>query len=147
MAEKIIHFAETTASEQRALLCRWVERFYEQGRRVQVICDSTTSAQVIDQLLWTFSQSSFVPHGVYHGEEGEASIDPVVITTDQVHLPGFDTVVCDCAVSLDLIEGFAAGVHFVIRDDPEKRNGSRFLWQKLRERGIAATHVPYAKAV
>ena len=146
MEEKIIHFVETTASEQRVLLCRWVERFYEQGRRVQVICDSTPSAQLLDQVLWTFAQASFVPHSVYRGEEGELSGEPVLIVTEQVRLSGFDAVVCDCAVGLDFMADFEAGVHFVIRDDPERRNASRVLWQNLRDRGIAVRHVAYGSA-
>ena len=35
-------------------------------------------------------------------------------------------------------------VHFVLLDDPEKRQDSRSLWQRLRDQGIRTTHIPYA---
>ena len=46
-----LYFVETTAAEQRELLCRWTERFYGQKRKVQIVVDSTPAAQFIDQLV------------------------------------------------------------------------------------------------
>jgi DNA polymerase III subunit chi len=142
MSEKTIYFVETIASEQRDLLCRWVEKFYEEGARVQVIAGSTQAAQYLDQLLWTFSQPSFVPHGVYSGS-GPVPPGPVLITTGEERIGGVDTAVCDTPVSLELMELYRTAVHFVLRDDPERRQESRLMWQRARDRGIAATHVAY----
>ena len=75
-----IYFVETPSEGQRRLLCQWVERFYEEGKRVQVVVDSTMAAQHLDQMLWTFSQESFVPHSIFAFNKSSDLIEPVVIT-------------------------------------------------------------------
>jgi len=63
MTSRLI-FVETRSNEKRATLCRQVEGFYEKGQHVLVVTDSTLAAQHLDQMLWTFSQESFVPHRI-----------------------------------------------------------------------------------
>jgi DNA polymerase-3 subunit chi len=42
--------------------CSLTERAYLQGLRVALLCDTAADAEAIDELLWTFSERSFVPH-------------------------------------------------------------------------------------
>src|SRR5271157_5503066 len=74
-----IYFVETTVAEQRELLCRWTERFYMEKKRVRIVVDSMAAGQFIDQLLWTFSQSSFIPHTIFNPGAAPPS-EPVLIT-------------------------------------------------------------------
>jgi DNA polymerase III subunit chi len=137
-----IYFVETAVAEQRELLCRWTERLYMENKRVRIVVDSTQSAQLIDQLLWTFSQASFIPHMVF--SQGNALPDePVLITVGEFQAAGFEAVVCDCPVDLEFMRGFETAVHFILRDDTERRQHSRDLWQKARDSGINTVHVPY----
>jgi len=144
MPETEILFVETRASEQRNLLCRWVERFYEDGKRAQVAADSTMAAQVLDQLLWTFSQPSFIPHRIFTTRDVLPAVEPVVITVGETPLEDFDVLVCDGPVHLELMAHYPMVVHFVLVDDPEKKQESRMLWQTARDRGFRLRHVPAA---
>ncbi len=141
-----IYFVETRANEQRSLLCRWVECLYEAGRRIQVIADSTISAQHLDQLLWTFSQASFVPHRIHTKDASEEDLEPVVITVGEVRLDGFEILICDGQVGLEFMLLYPIALHFVLQDDDEKRQESRLLWQKARGEGVELHHMPYASA-
>ncbi len=136
------YFAETNMSEQRVLLCRWAERFYNEKRRAQIVADSTAAAQYIDNLLWTFSQSSFIPHAIL-SRDSDNPTEPVIITIGEIRVPSFDIILCDGPVSLDFMMSFETIVHFIFRDDPEKRQESRLLWQKVRDLGVHPVHVPY----
>lgn len=142
-----LYFCETTASERSSLLCRWAERLFAQGRKVLVLVDSTPGAHYIDQMLWTFSQSSFIPHGVVGNEAREAGGEPVLIVFEERAIEGFDALLCDCAASVEFMAGFETAVHFVVRDDEELRGRSRTLWQKARDAGLNTVHVPYGKRV
>jgi len=146
MAESQILFVETVAAEQRKLLCNIVEHFYEAGRKVQVVADSTLGAQHIDQMLWTFSDRSFVPHRILDPGRG-TPLEPVVITVGERILDGFDTVVCDAECRLDFMTAFETAVHFVIRDDVDRRLQSRRMWTEARDRALAVRHVPYASGM
>jgi DNA polymerase-3 subunit chi len=137
-----LYFVETTVAEQRGLLCRWAERFYTEKKKVQIVVDSTSAAQYIDQLLWTFSQPSFIPHLIFRSDK-EALIEPVIITIGEIQIPEFTTVLCDSPVSFEFMGGFETGVHFILRDDPEKRQESRLLWQKARDLKMNPVHVSY----
>ncbi len=139
-----LYFVETAVTEQRTLLCRWAERLWNEGRRVQIVVDSTPAAQFIDQVLWTFSQPAFVPHAIFGPEEEGDRMEPVLIVVGEERIEGFDALVCDAPVSLDFMRLFEAAVHFVLRDDPERRQESRILWQKAKDSGLNPVHVAYA---
>lgn len=139
----ILYFAETTTGEQRDLLCRWAEYFYDRGERVQIIVDSTPAAQFVDGLLWTFAQGSFVPHAIYRSRDDGPPVEPVLICTEETRVPGFGVVLCDVPVGVEFLRQFEKAVHFILRDDPEKKQESRLMWQAARDSGLGPVHIPY----
>ncbi|GKT08027.1 DNA polymerase III subunit chi [Desulforhabdus sp. TSK] len=143
MASTLIYFVETPSEKQRFLLCRWVDRFHEAGRKVQVLVDSTLAAQHLDQMLWTFAQESFIPHRVLTSKGSVDIMEPVVITVGEIVVQGFQILVCDGPPRLDFAAKYPEVVHFVLRDDPEKKQESRLLWQAAKDRGMELRHVPY----
>ncbi len=141
----MLYFVETRAAEQRALLCEWVEFHYESGRKVQVLTDSTLAAQHLDRMLWTFSQSSFIPHRIHTpADEESEDEEPVIISVGEVFQSGVEVLVCDVPASLHFMERYPLVVHFIVQDEPERLQSSRLLWQQAREKKMKLQHVPYA---
>lgn len=136
-----IHFIETSAEQQPVLLCRWVEYCRREGERVQIVTGSALSAQHLDQLLWTFSELSFVPHRVLSAGAVPDPFEPVVITLEPRRLEGFATLACDTAVALDFLMGFRQVLHFVVMDDPARRQASRLLYQQARATQMDLRHL------
>lgn len=140
-----ILFVETRTKEKRTLLCRWVERFCEAGRKVHLLTDSTMAAQNLDELLWTFSQGSFVPHRIITHAAAQDIAEPVVITTACLPLERYDDVlILDRPADLGCMTRYRTVIHFVLLDDQEKRQESRLLWQAAKEHGVQLQHVPYS---
>jgi DNA polymerase-3 subunit chi len=137
-------FLETKAAEQRALLCQWVEFFYEAGNKTQVLADSSMAAQHLDQMLWTFSQPSFIPHRVLSGRDASNVQEPVVITVGELRLPDWDVLICDGSARLELMVFYPVAIHFIILDDQDRRGESRLLWQQGKDRGVELRHIAYA---
>ncbi len=137
-----IYFAETTVAEQRELLCHWTERFYLEKKRVRIVVDSTAAGQMIDQLLWTFSQPSFIPHMIF-SPGGTPPLEPVIITVGEFQVEGFEALVCDMPAGLEFMDSFETAVHFILRDDAERLLQSRILWQRARDSGANPIHLPY----
>ena len=144
MNETMVYFVETRTAEQPVAVCRWVERFYDQGKRVQVAAGSAAAAQNLDQLLWTFAQGSFIPHRISSARlTASEGAEPVIITLEEAPLADLTVLICDAAVELESLLRYEAVVHFVLLDDAARRDESRALWQCLRDRGVRTIHVPY----
>lgn len=143
MADTSIFFVETRSSEQRPLLCRWVESLFEQGKSVQVAAGSTTAAQQLNALLWTFSQGSFIPHRILDPSSPPPLPGEVTITPGESVAPGREVLVADGPVHLEFMRCFRWVVHFVLLDDPERLKESRRIWQEAKDLGISPHHVPY----
>ena len=83
MTERIdFYVLKSAAAKQRWIFaCRLAEKAYLRDLRVVLVNDTLGDAQTLDELLWTFNDRSFVPHGIYLEEDGKtdpsAKTDPV----------------------------------------------------------------------
>jgi DNA polymerase-3 subunit chi len=136
-----IYFVETTTEEQNGCLCRWIERFYLERKRVRVVVDSMARAQLIDQLLWTFSQQSFIPHEIFDSGQTQPG-EPVVITPGRFPATGYEVLVCGCETEPEFMSLFETAVHLILGDDAQQKHKSRLLWQSARDMGLTPIHVP-----
>jgi DNA polymerase III subunit chi len=144
MSKTTIVFVETVTEEQPMAVCQVVEQFYEKGKRIHVVAGSSLAAQRLDGLLWTFAQASFIPHRIGLTVQGGVVVEPVIITVGEASVAGAQVLVCDGPAGLEFMRHYEDVVHFVLRDDPEKRQESRSLWVAARDKGIRTTHVAYA---
>ena len=145
MSETGILFIETRSAAQRGLLCQWAEHFYENGQKVQILVDSRVAAQNLDQMLWTFSQASFVPHTVLAASSPQPVAEPVVITIGETKLDGYPVLLCEGSAHLDFLRHFSQVVHFVLLDDVDRRQDSRLMWQAAKDQGFQLRHIPFAQ--
>jgi DNA polymerase-3 subunit chi len=54
---------EKAPGDRFRLACRVAEKAWTRGHRVFIHADSPDTAELVDNLLWTFRDGSFVPHG------------------------------------------------------------------------------------
>ncbi len=74
MPEISFYLLSTIGAETRyAFACKLIEKAYRSGYFAYVITDSDNQSQWLDQLLWTFRPTSFVPHEIYRGTLPEFS--------------------------------------------------------------------------
>jgi DNA polymerase III subunit chi len=60
------YILEQAAAENHLLFtCRLAEKIYTQGQRLYIHSKSEQQAAQLDDLLWSFRQGSFIPHGLY----------------------------------------------------------------------------------
>src|SRR5688572_13952684 len=59
--------------------CRLVQSAYEQGHRIFVRTDTPAETAEFDELLWTFADGSFVPHGVWPADPEFVQVTPVLV--------------------------------------------------------------------
>lgn len=132
-----IDFHLLSDTEPRARLrtaCRLAEKAYTQGLRVVLRTAGAAETAELDELLWTFSDRSFVPHCVWPADPDVASETPVLVGSGA--LPASH---CDVLVNLgeDAPAGFEdyARVLEIVGADETAKALARGRWRRYREHG------------
>jgi len=69
MAEVSFYILPSESLQERyEFACKLIEKAYRSGHFCYVLTDDAEQSQIIDDLLWTFRASSFIPHQIYTGE-------------------------------------------------------------------------------
>ena len=115
------------------LACRIVEKAYRLGHRVYVRTGNSDDTNVLDDLLWTFSQNSFVPHQL--STESVSLESPVVIGEHPPAAEGADVVISVADDPISYFTAYQRIVEIVGCDDDEKVSG-RKRFRYYREHGV-----------
>ncbi|MEX0734541.1 MAG: DNA polymerase III subunit chi [Steroidobacteraceae bacterium] len=123
--------------------CRLVEKAWLKRHRVRVQFDPGGELDAFDQILWTFSDRSFVPHRRAGATDSAPppALPPVVIAdTADADAGDGDLVVNMAAAVPPGFEGYAR-IAEVVDADIGRRQRGRERFRFYRERGITpATH-------
>ncbi len=134
-APRVTFYVLPEAGERAWLVyaCRLVEKAYLLEHRVRVHCDSAELAGKLDTVLWTFSDRSFVPHGLAGG--AQAAYVPVLISAaDQDALPADLLVNLGREVPPDFHR--YGRVAEVVDGDGTRRQAGRERFRFYRDQGI-----------
>lgn len=72
--------------------CRLVEKAYRSRCKVYIHFDNEDQASTFDELLWSYRDNSFIPHGLISNDELEENC-PVHIGFGDQQPPNFDVLV------------------------------------------------------
>lgn len=117
--------------------CRLVEKAWLHEHRVRVQLDPGGDGAAFDDLLWTFSDRSFVPHARLAASDGAADQPvPVIIADSDIGGPhDWDVLVNLAAGAPANFQGYARIAEVVDADDARRRHG-RERFRFYREQGI-----------
>jgi len=113
--------------EARRVACRLAEKAWQQGYRVLLRTADADRARTLDDLLWTFRQESFVPHGL-HDEDPDA---PVVIAHGD---PPLDSDGLLINLGSDVPEGAARFQRIAEVVETTAKDAGRLRYRVYRER-------------
>ena len=122
------------ADQQQRLLfaCRLTDKAYRLGHRVYIHTESPQQTRALDDLLWTFQQNSFVPHGV-HKQAGDAQL-PVQLGHDS-EPDATHQVLINLAAEVPLFFSRFERVAELVNGDDAVRRQSRVRYSFYKERG------------
>jgi len=116
-----------------ALACKLAEKAYRLKNTVYIHTRSRADAERLDELLWTFRDGSFVPHGL-SGDDAAVEASPVVIGSDSDDIQSRDLLINLC----DEIPAFAESfprVAELVTSDENCRLLSRKRFAEYRDKG------------
>ena len=138
-----VEFYEASVSDLEAVLCRLVERAYRSGERVYVWTAAETQARRIDELLWTFTEESFVPHGLWQGEAVDpVEVDPIAIGWLRGNPNGADCLCLARNAAPKEVAGFSRIMDLVPSDDRTLKEAARSRYRSFREAGFEVFYHP-----
>jgi DNA polymerase III subunit chi len=137
MAVPKVDFYLLAATEPRARLttvCRLAEKAYEQGLKVAVRTASPAETAEMDDLLWTFADRSFVPHGIWPAEPEFAAATPVLIGSSALPDTHRDVLINLGPDAPGEVSGYAR-VCEVVSGDEDSKQRARQRWRTYRSAG------------
>ena len=78
-------------AERLHFACRLSEKIWKMGHRIFIHAPDASAAHVMDSLLWTFKDDSFVPHCIDAGER--TPLEPIIIGSGQAPTADLDVLV------------------------------------------------------
>lgn len=115
------------------LACRFIEQAYKAGRRVHVQAADEASAHALDETLWAFEPTSFVPHNL--AGEGPTPPPPVQIGWGDGPVRHTDLLVNLCTeVPTALFGRFSYVAEFIPAEETAKQH-ARDRYRFYRDRG------------
>ncbi len=127
----------TTGDARLTVACRLAEKATQDTMRVWIKTADPGEAARLDDLLWTFSQGSFVPHRRVGNDRDTAAIEPVLIgTNDPESADGIDLLINLAPSMPPDIDGYRR-IAELVDGDGERRQQGRERFREYRERGCA----------
>lgn len=121
-----------------AALPQLLEKCLERGWRCTVQATSPERVEALEQILWTYDDASFLPHGT--DRQPEPARQPILLTADESNPNG--------AVIRFLIDGAAIAdvgayqrvIHLFDGNDSEAVEPVREAWRRARAEGHEVTY-------
>lgn len=141
MADKIIFITLSVANKLK-VVCDLVEVEYLKGKKVVINVTDSDEGKVLDQMLWSWKQSSFIPHSYVPDLSGQQD-DPVLITDSLNENKSYDTLILVSPVSVENFEWFNLVIDFAEKYNPTKIVADRERFKMYREKKfVLETHNP-----
>ena len=117
------------------VVCRLAEKAFLQGHRVHVRCASAAHAEALDDLLWTFHDTSFVPHALLGTPEAQQV--PVVVDAGDGEPRAADDVLINLHPDVAPFFSRFERVIETTGEDEAGRQAARARYRYYRDRGYA----------
>jgi len=132
MTEIAFHF---NVPDKLTYSCRLLRKAYLSGAQVVVTGESAVLAE-LDQLMWSFAPSEFVPHCRAGATESTVVASPVVLAESLQDCPHYGVLVNLGQGIPPEFERFERFIEVVAREDGD-RLAARGRWKHYTDRGYA----------
>ena len=132
MSTEIIFLTLSVANKMR-VVCDVVESEFSKGNRLVINVSDATEGKNLDDMLWSWKQSTFIPHSFsdslvnYNG-------DPVLITTDVKENISYETLILVHPTDLENCNYYKIVIDFAEKYNPTKLETDRKRYKLYRDK-------------
>lgn len=136
MTQVDFYILESDSDDARLrLACRIVDEATETDQHVFINATSDVDAQKLDELLWTFSQGSFIPHRIVRDGADAVPLEPVTIGLNRAPLGERWDLMINLAADVPEFFSRYRRVAEVVDGNAIRRAQSRDRYRFYRDRG------------
>lgn len=121
---------DSDEAARRRFACRLAEQQTKQGQRVFLLAASQPDAQELDQLLWSYTPESFLPHAM-----SDADTSDVAVVVGHQSRQDFGCVLNLSDAMVREYPGLSAVAEFVLNEETAKAR-SRSQWNSYKQLGF-----------
>lgn len=125
--------SQAQPADRDRFICRLTEKAFRLGHRVFLQTDSGEQARQLDDLLWSFRDRSFIPHGLASKVDGDPDF-PVVIGQNEAPQGQYDLLINAGETIPEYFSRFERVAEPVLNEDSAKARG-REHYRFYRDRG------------
>ena len=119
-----------------------LERALANGWRTVVQASSEERLDVIDEVLWTYADASFLAHG--RARDGDADMQPIYLTCAGENPNGARLRLfidgADAAAHLAADSAYERAILLFDGNDSDQLGAARMQWKTLKEQGVSITY-------
>ncbi len=124
--------SSSEAHQRRVTVCRLIEKAYKQGHQIYLRTSCEEETRVMDDLLWTFRQGSFVPHEVLNPE---LTAEAPVLISHEDDVPAHRDVMINLGDEVPRGHDQFQRLAELIDQDPDTRNAGRKRYRAYQALG------------
>jgi DNA polymerase-3 subunit chi len=130
----ILHHSQTKMQETERFVCQLVDKIWHQGYRVYIHTDSLPRAKLLDEILWTFKQDSFIPHDIYHAEEDIDMMSVPVWIGFNEKMGEHTDVLINLTTGIPTLTTSFQRIAEIVEDTPNARQAGRDRYRFYRDK-------------
>ncbi|MDP3561442.1 MAG: DNA polymerase III subunit chi [Legionellaceae bacterium] len=116
--------------------CRLLEKAYQRGHRVFVFCEHASDASLIDELLWTYKDNSFIPHNL----QGEGPEPPPAVQIGYDQEPrGYNDILLNMSSAIPAFHTRFRRIIEIVQANEDAKEISRNHFREYRKHGYELT--------
>ena len=119
-----IYFIVLHSPQKQKIVCDLAEKCYLANKRVVIFTEDPEKAKEIDQLLWTWKQSSFIPH-IYCDTLEASAYEPILITSHISNNFDYHILILMDPVTTETLNKFEVVIEFAEKYDIACLSASR----------------------
>lgn len=127
-----VDFYLSTSDQPQAgwlIACRLLEKAWQRGHRVFVYCDNADDATLLDELLWTYKDDSFIPHNL----QGEGPEPPPAVQIGYGSEPrGFNDILLNMSSTIPSFHSRFRRIMEIVTNSETAREISRQHYREYR---------------
>jgi DNA polymerase III subunit chi len=129
---RIAFYVLTGSGGRHAFACRLVQKAFQQRARVFIHCDDSQLAREVDEVLWTFDDTAFLPHAL---QDDPLAPQAAVLIGDRDPGESHSDILINLSPGVPEFFARFERVLEVLDDQPEVKADGRVRYRHYRERG------------
>ncbi len=123
------HLPHDNARKLQLFTCRLTEKAWKLGNRIFILCADDMTCQLLDQLLWTWRDTGFLPHAPSTADN--AADTPVLLGAQPPAGADFDLIInpgADISAQIESLTPHTRRIAEIIDQNPNRKQAGRLRY-------------------